>query len=279
MRKHFGKCALCGKDCELTFEHIPPRAAFNSTPVRPVSGSELFRKGSAEDEERMPWEIDGLPYEDQQKGMGRYSLCQTCNNNTGGWYGDAYVAFAKRAYTAINKFQPDERTIIGFKELYPLRIIKQVLSMFCSINGVSDDLRFHSIREFVLNKYVTGLDKTKYKVCVYFTKSTIKKYAGVSVVLKMRKSNVQAIAMSEITSYPLGFILYFDPVDTWEYQGIDITEFANYKYDDVVTIGFPWNIVEMNDIFPEYFRTKEEITKCVEENKKWSEEHEQHTQT
>ena len=42
MGKHFGKCALCGKECELTFEHIPPRRAFNSTPARPVSGEEIF---------------------------------------------------------------------------------------------------------------------------------------------------------------------------------------------------------------------------------------------
>jgi SNF2 family DNA or RNA helicase len=40
--KHWGKCALCGKECELTFEHIPPRAAFNSTPARPVSGVEVL---------------------------------------------------------------------------------------------------------------------------------------------------------------------------------------------------------------------------------------------
>ena len=60
---------------------------------------------------------------------------------------------------------------------------------------------------------------------------------------------------------------------------IDITKFADFNYDDMATIGFLWNVVEMNDIFPEHFRTKEEIMKCVEENKKWSKEHEQHTQT
>lgn len=280
MRKHFGRCALCGKECELTFEHIPPRAAFNSTPIRPVSGSELFKNGSAKDEERMPWEIGGLPYENQQQGMGRYSLCQTCNNNTGSWYGDAYVAFAQRAYTAIKKFQSDEQTIIGFKELYPLKIIKQVLSMFCSINSMAIvDPRFEPIREFVLDKNAVGLDKTKYKLCVYFTDSTLVKYAGLSVSLKLQQSGVRTMAMSEITAHPLGFILYFDPVDMWEYQGIDITKFADFNYDDMATIGFLWNVVEMNDIFPEHFRTKEEIMKCVEENKKWSKEHEQHTQT
>lgn len=44
-----GKCALCRKECELTFEHIPPRTAFNSTPVKPVSGDKIIK-----DDGRMP---------------------------------------------------------------------------------------------------------------------------------------------------------------------------------------------------------------------------------
>ncbi|MBP3477329.1 MAG: hypothetical protein J6K48_13600 [Lachnospiraceae bacterium] len=37
-----GKCALCIKEYELTFEHIPPRTAFNSTPVKPVTGNKIM---------------------------------------------------------------------------------------------------------------------------------------------------------------------------------------------------------------------------------------------
>ena len=33
MPKHFGKCRLCGKECVLTYEHVPPRNAFNSHTV------------------------------------------------------------------------------------------------------------------------------------------------------------------------------------------------------------------------------------------------------
>ncbi len=95
MKNHFGKCALCGKECELTFEHVPPRAAFNSTPTRPVSENEIFKEEVINDKERMPWDTEGLKYQNQQQGMGRYSLCHECNNNTGSWYGDAYITFAR----------------------------------------------------------------------------------------------------------------------------------------------------------------------------------------
>lgn len=59
-----GKCALCRKECELIFEHILPKIAFNSAPVKPVSGYKVMK-----DDERMPWEIAGLHYINQQQGM------------------------------------------------------------------------------------------------------------------------------------------------------------------------------------------------------------------
>lgn len=44
MKTQTGKCALCGKEGKLTFEHIPPRAAFNSNRARPVGGKEIFKE-------------------------------------------------------------------------------------------------------------------------------------------------------------------------------------------------------------------------------------------
>ena len=82
--KHFGKCALCGKECNLSFEHIPPESAFNNSPAKPVSGDKLV-----EDDDRMPWDTSGLKYEHQQRGMGKYSLCRDCNSFTGVYYGKA----------------------------------------------------------------------------------------------------------------------------------------------------------------------------------------------
>lgn len=107
-------------------------------------------------------------------------------------------------------------TYIGIREIYPLRIIKQVISMFCSINS-SKDTWFDPLKKFVLNKNEIGLDKTKYKLCLYFTDSNMMKYAKLSGLLKMGETDSEFIALSEITAYPLGFILYFNPTDTWEY--------------------------------------------------------------
>ena len=266
MAKHYGKCALCGKKCELTFEHIPPKGAFNSTPTRPVSGVELFKGEVLNDDSRMPWDTSGMRYENQQQGMGRYSLCQECNNNTGSWYADDYITFARTLDNAMVNRKPDnDENAIGFRGMYPLRLIKQVLAMFCSLLS-PDDSRIDDIRKFVLDKNATGLDKTKYKVCAYFTNSTLMKHTGVTVVLRGDLSNLKSMAMSEITAYPLGYILYFNPIDTWDYHGVDITACADFKYDEKADILFPWHIKEMNDIYPETFRSRDEIYESIRGN-------------
>ena len=164
-KKLYGKCALCRKECELTFEHIPPRAAFNSTPVRPVTGDKIIK-----DQDRMPWDASGLPYTNQQRGMGKFTLCKECNNNTGAWFGNDYNQISHVLHQTLSEHIPSSVNGIGIKEVFPLRFLKQVISMFCSINNFEDP-RIEILRKFVLNKTKTGLDKTKYKICMYFTRS------------------------------------------------------------------------------------------------------------
>ena len=247
----------------MTFEHIPPRSAFNSTPARPVSGLDLLTEKTINDEKRMPWDTTGLKYENQQQGMGRYSLCADCNNNTGAWYGDAYTFFANVAHAAISNYSSNDLNGICIEEIYPLRFIKQVLSMFCSVGG-PDNPAMDPIRDFVLDKDARGLDRNKYKLCMYFTKTTVMRQTGTMVVMKNSMIGFEIMALSEITAYPFGFILYFDPTETWDYKGTDITELADCSFDDVATIHLPWIIEEMNDVFPESYRSKEEIRAAME---------------
>ena len=269
MGKHFGKCALCRKECDLSFEHIPPRSAFNSIPARPVSGEDLIR-----DNDRLPWDVKGLHYDHQQKGMGKYSLCEDCNNNTGSWYGNAYAQIAHLFHNAL--LEPISNIAIGLKVkgVYPLQFIKQVASMFCSVNNF-DDERFVALRQFVLDKEAVGLDKSKYKICMYFTRSHFMKYVPMTAVLTgpaHGSNRFGHILVSEITAYPLGFVLFINPSDTYEYEGFDITCFADWKYEARALIDFPLYILEVNDIFPTFYRTKEEICNTIDENKKRAEE-------
>ena len=150
--------------------------------------------------------------------------------------------------------------------------------MFCSING-PDAKALEPIRKFVLDRNSIGLDKSKFKLCMYFTKSNLMKYAGFTVLVKSLFDNPKSIMVSEITAYPFGFLLYLDPHDNWDYKGTDMTACADLGYDDVRNIVIPWKVEEMNDFLPEFLRSKDEIRHCIEDNRKWAEEHELQMQT
>lgn len=254
------KCALCGKVCDLTFEHIPPRNAFNNQPTKQVSMVDLTMDFS-----RKPWEIDGLPYVNNQKGGGMYSLCRECNNNTGSWYGNDYIEFARTVSCALKKENLQEGHPIVFLVFYPLRIIKQIISMFCSVNRSCGGEDFQTLRDFVLNKEQVHLDSKKFKVCMYFTKDSMNKFVPYSVMcIKTKKNPFATIALSEIVTYPIGLTLYFNPEEEMEYDGIDITSFSKCNYNDKCDIQIPVCIKESNSYFPGDYRSKEEITKAFE---------------
>lgn len=249
MEKQIGKCALCGKECKLSFEHIPPKAAFNAAPAKPIPMGTLLNNL-----DRDPNEFKKLPYKNQQKGMGLPSLCESCNSLTGTWYGEAYRVFAEKGNYLAQAYDDSAYQGVEFKGIYPLRIIKQVLSMFCSVNP---NVAMDDIRKFVLNKSDIGLNRSRYRICMYFTRSGIKRYIGFHAVANIVDGT--CTTQSEITAYPFGFILYFDPVDVQKYKGIDITSFAESKYDDFCNVKLPIIFHKVNTWLPLDYRTKSEL--------------------
>lgn len=258
LKKHTGKCALCGKNFKLTFEHIPPKAANNSKPARLVSGNAHFKKNN-----RLPWDTTGIRYHNQQQGSGVFSLCTECNNNTGALYGNDYIEFVKRAITMIKCDIPDNHDVVDFKEIYPLRVIKQICSMFCSINPELSYL--DDMRKFVLNKESNTLNKEKYRIQMYFNKGNMTKYNGYTCQIDIGGSTIE---MSELLIPPFGFQLIFDPKDEIQYTGFNITHFADCKYNDRAKVTVPILFNEVNNIFPNDYRTKCEIIDQIEQSEK-----------
>lgn len=77
----YGQCHICGKYGKLSFEHIPPEAALNKGQVKAYSGEEILKTFHGEK----------ARYQNMQRGMGRFSLCESCNNTTGQWYAATYL--------------------------------------------------------------------------------------------------------------------------------------------------------------------------------------------
>ena len=101
---------------------------------------------------------------------------------------------------------------------------------------------------------------------MFFTKSTISR--KVPYIVKVLSSDriLCSMGFSEIVVPPLGFILYFDPTEDYYFDGVDITGFADCKYDDKAKIAIPLCILDVNHFFPTDYRTKDEILRVRKEN-------------
>lgn len=258
--KHLGECAICGKTRTLTFEHIPPKSAFNNQPVKQYNVFNSFGTSNK------PWDFDGLKYINAQKGKGFYSLCRECNNNTGAWYGKDYCEFVQKIgnETLNLNYEINDNIVFKINEIYPLRIIKQIISMFLSLNKGCD---FQDLKDFIMDKNSNNFNKDKYKICIYFYKGTVVKQLPICAVGNLKKGSFKLI--SEIADFPIGIILYIDLEPNQKTDGIDITDFCFCDYNQKYNVTIPLLFKEVNSPIPCDFRTKAEIIKTIEENKEY----------
>lgn len=262
--KKVGKCHLCGKEAKLTFEHIPPQKANNDKAVHAIVGDTLIQHISGV---RKPWEVNGLKYKNMQRGMGGYTLCEKCNNLTGEWYARDYINFVNVVrYVLDNKLDTTkvEAFEVQIKNMYPLRIIKQILCMFVSTMHPEFLDANQELREYILDKDSQNLDKTKYRISMYALKEHRNQWSGLNVMFS--ENSLRTVAYMDL--YPLGFILELNPSEEKFKYVQDITNIAtDYEYNFKGTIHMTLNILERNTIFPADFRTKEEIIKQSENSK------------
>jgi len=260
-----GICRICGKEGKLTFEHIPPGATYNKQSVRLVKLMDLIK--AEHDENALPWELDRAPSELSQKGRGEYCLCESCNNNTGSWYGAHYKRFIDAFMYVYMGIRNDNVSNVSLElyEMRPLPIIKQIFAMFCDINPqlTTND---PSVRDFLLNKDSRNIDRSKYRIFMYLYKGGIEKTAGLTAKIFVGKGS-HYVLLSEIATIPVGFILYEDMPENYKPNLTEITYFLDYEYSSVAPITMTLNAYEVNSWLPEDFRTKQEILATIEKNK------------
>lgn len=262
--KKYGKCHLCGKQAKLTFEHVPPQKANNDKRVHAIMGETLINHIGGV---KKPWELSGLKYKNMQRGMGGYTLCENCNNLTGEWYARDYINFANVVgYLLNNKIDVNQIQAFSaqIKNMYPLRIIKQVLCMFVSTMHPEFLDANKELREFILDKNSTNLDKSKYRISMYALKENKTQWSGLNAIITT--NGVRMVAFMDL--YPLGFVLELDPKgENFKYVQ-EITNLAtDYNYNFKGILHMKINILERNTLYPCDFRTKKEIELQREESK------------
>ena len=251
-----GRCCICGENKKLTFEHIPPNKAFNSLNTKIITGDELTKLIS--DKNRLPWETKGLKYKQMQKGVGLYSLCSQCNNLTGSYYGDSYVYLANVFHFIISTHEMKTPGVVQveIKNVYPLRFLKQVISMFCSTyDGFTKT--FPKIKTFLLDKNNKELDRCRLKITMYLIENYTIQYSGFNCICY---SDWSTRTLASLDTYPFGFTLEIDPKDKFNGE-LDITNFIDYDYNECVNLKFSIPIYQKNTVFPEDHRNKKDFIK------------------
>ena len=254
--KTIGTCHICGKFGKLSYEHVPPEKAFNSYPGFMHFGDELLRKGEA-----FPWEFS-TKGKQMQRGVGFNTLCGKCNSDTGGWYGSSFVDFIYKGYKLImgiggtNTLSTQSKRIINLEDMHPLRITKQIITMFFSVNSPVFAKAKPDLVKFVKNKTSKGLSKEKYGIYIYILKGSVARYLGSIGILTYNQSRV----VSEISSPPFGYVLEMNPKQEFRSQECDITDFANlYDYNEKANISLTIPVYESNSYFPLDYRSKQQV--------------------
>lgn len=253
-RKVFGICHLCGADGPLSFEHVPPRAAFNDRPV-------LFH--TLEQNMELGPESDPRSGEISQRGAGAYTLCGRCNNKTGRWYGSRFAAWCQQGMETLARTN-GRPTLVYLHYLFPLAIIKQVATMFFSVNSPRFREKQPELEAFVLDKERRGLSPG-YRFFLYYHMMGKGRRAGVSGWLNFDSGRTSIL--SEVSFPPFGYVLTFGD-EAPHRDMFEITHFARYGYQEFAVTEVRMPLLETHLALPGDYRTLDEIARDVAENSK-----------
>ena len=234
----------------LTFEHVPPKSAFNEYPVILGYFEQVLQQSVDEP----------LKGKIQQGGAGAYTLCHQCNNDTGSWYGHHFVDWTRQGMEilACSRGTP---TLIHLHYVFPLAVIKQVVAMFMSANGVGFGRKNPELAEFVLDRERKHLPP-KYRIYTYFTSSNNLRYGGVVGSLNM--NTLERRTMCEISFPPLGYMMTLgsEPSDK---RLFDITHFASYDYKQFRVISLQLPKLDIFTPLAGDYRSEEEVRQQMAE--------------
>lgn len=246
-----GHCHLCGSYGKLSFEHVPPESAFNNQKVVTPDAKKVFELTNLDD-------LRILSGKQSQRGKGGYTLCERCNNLTGHWYGSNYAAWAFQGAAYLVRSNGMLQLAYPY-HLLPLRVIKQIVCMFFSINSPRFREAHPALERFVLNKEAKYLPPN-IQIYAGYLLSDRSRAAGITGSLQLDESSgvSHLRTYSEISFRPFSYILSIKSPPP-EHPLLDISFFAQYGYDDFTTLQLPIPVLSVYTPFPGDFRSREAV--------------------
>lgn len=216
-----GNCALCGKYEPMTFEHVPPRCAFNDKIIFIQGYEQLLEKESL---------LFGKKSR-SNRGFGKFALCASCNNNTGNWYAKDFCDFTKQG----QKFLTDgaELPIVrGKYVIRPLNVIKQIILMFLVADSAGNLRKNKGIVEYVMHKQNRDFPE-KLNIYIYSNSCSHKRMHGLGFGMDMGTG--EKFQWSEINFNPFGYFLTYDSLPPNEYM-VNINGFNDKEFNGMYNV-------------------------------------------
>lgn len=231
-----GICKLCNKNGLLTFEHVPPRVTFNKQTRYKTINLLAYIQKCAPFEKEIKGKI-------KQGGVGYYSLCETCNNFLGRTYVkdfrnyvNSFIGFAKKKN--LNHFD------FIMHDFFALNVIKQIISMFFSLNDLNFSKQNRDLAAFILNPKSNILPR---EIRIFTYLNTEGKLRNLPVMLKGNLKNNTTVIGSELTFPPLGYVLTINFSGNLPFHQ-EITSFVNSKHNEKTSFDF--NIYRLPTYLP-----------------------------
>lgn len=242
-KKQEGYCHICGKYGQLSFEHIPPETALNKGRAIIYTGNDAVKRYKGEKSR----------YINQQQGMGKYTLCEKCNNITGSWYAPTYSDVAKDVARSLHnnkQLEHGDVVVFSFSKLPTLAFVKQVITMLCSLLPIGEVKRL-GFDTFLLDKESNYIDKSLFDLRMYLTPSNVGQLmVGPTSIVQKTETGFKTTIACDLGAYPFGFILNLTPEVPIEY-GTSIMSFFDTEYNGrySTTLGLMY-LERPNSILP-----------------------------
>ncbi|MCE3294713.1 MAG: hypothetical protein K0R65_427 [Crocinitomicaceae bacterium] len=245
-----GTCYLCNEIKMLNFEHVPPRSTFNkNTRFREIPYEDFMK------DDPLNRKIKGKP---KQGGVGFYSYCESCNNFLGKEYVRSFKEWTHIGAYILSHGEFDIYEYSVYKQK-PNKILKQIVSMFISINQVDFAKRHPDLITFIKNTGATELND-RYRFFVYL--NNVGNYRHLPYMVTGNLLSREIIQCCEIAFPPFGYVMTIDSDPQSKYLA-EITHFKNYEFDKETDLNLKIARLQTNLPIPLDYRTKEEIETAI----------------
>lgn len=219
-------CNLCGIRPVSSIEHLPGVSAANDRPVEVTYlGKSNTASGSVEHVTRV-----------ESEGFVVRTLCRHCNSRTGGDYGTAYKDFIEQ-FAQSGVFEMSAlRCWISLQNIQPLRVLKQMASMFIAAQADISHAHWSELRSFVRDKNLR-LPPDVLRFYLYRNTSRLGRVIPFTGVASLY-SRWPQLFMAEISWPPVG-IVYTTEAHPLVTRMYDITEWGrDYHFRSRASFGF-----------------------------------------